>query len=57
MKPKPTRKALSVTQELTKRKTIKKGAGGQEMIPTDVLGSYTGLQENGDKPIQDADDL
>ena len=26
-------------------------------IPTDVLGSYTGLSRDGDLPIQDADDL
>ena len=26
-------------------------------IPTDVLGSYTGLAMDGSRPIQDADDL
>lgn len=26
-------------------------------IKSDVLGSYTGMAENGDKPTQDADDL
>ena len=26
-------------------------------IPTDVLGSYTGLCRDGDLPVQDADDL
>ena len=26
-------------------------------IPTDVLGSYTGLSRDGDRPVQDADDL
>lgn len=28
-----------------------------EEIPTDVLGSYTGSPEDGEKPVQDADDL
>lgn len=26
-------------------------------IPTDVLGSYTGQCRDGDRPVQDADDL
>ena len=26
-------------------------------IPSDVLGSYTGTGEDGDYPVQDADDL
>jgi len=26
-------------------------------IPSDVLGSYTGVPEDGEEPIQDADDL
>nr|MDD6336477.1 hypothetical protein [bacterium] len=29
----------------------------QEDIPTDVLGSYTGTADDGDQPVQDADDL
>ena len=29
----------------------------QEEIASDVLGSYTGLDENGKEPEQDADDL
>ena len=28
-----------------------------ENIYSDVLGSYTGVTEDGEKPIQDADDL
>lgn len=28
-----------------------------EKIPSDVLGSYIGVDENGDVPEQDADDL
>ncbi|MEG1756363.1 MAG: hypothetical protein RRZ24_00770 [Clostridia bacterium] len=28
-----------------------------EHIPSDVLGSYTGCAMDGDRPIQDADDL
>ncbi len=30
---------------------------GRGAIPSDVLGSYTGTGEDGDRPIQDADDL
>jgi len=26
-------------------------------IPSDVLGSYTGITEDGERPVQDADDL
>ena len=26
-------------------------------IPSDVLGSYTGMSRDGDRPVQDADDL
>ena len=26
-------------------------------IPSDVLGSYTGMAEDGSRPVQDADDL
>lgn len=26
-------------------------------IPSDVLGSYTGMTEDDEKPVQDADDL
>ena len=29
----------------------------QGEIPSDVLGSYTGMDENGEVPEQDADDL
>ena len=29
----------------------------KEKIPSDVLGSYTGMGKNGEKPVQDADDL
>lgn len=28
-----------------------------EEIPSDVLGSYTGVPEEGEIPVQDADDL
>ncbi len=28
-----------------------------EPASTDVLGSYTGTGQNGDRPVQDADDL
>ena len=28
-----------------------------EKIPSDILGSYTGNLEKGEKPIQDADDI
>lgn len=28
-----------------------------EPIPSDVLGSYTGLTQDGSPPVQDADDL
>ena len=27
------------------------------VLPSDVLGSYTGVPESGEKPVQDADDL
>lgn len=30
---------------------------GRGAIPSDVLGSYTGTPETGDRPDQDADDL
>jgi len=30
---------------------------GKGAIPTDVLGSYTGCALDGDRPVQDADDL
>ncbi len=33
------------------------GDVGREGIPSDVLGSYTGCAEKGERPIQDADDL
>lgn len=29
----------------------------EDDIPTDVLGSYTGTPYDGERPIQDADDL
>ena len=29
----------------------------KEKIPSDVLGSYTGVPQDGEKPAQDADDL
>ena len=29
----------------------------KETIPSDVLGSYTGSDQKGDRPEQDADDL
>jgi len=29
----------------------------EEDIPSDVLGSYTGMAEDGSRPVQDADDL
>lgn len=31
--------------------------GANSGIPSDVLGSYTGHAMDGDRPIQDADDL
>jgi len=40
--PAPTKKALDVLDFESK---------------TDVLGSYTGNPKNGEKPVQDADDL
>ncbi len=30
---------------------------GRGEIPSDVLGSYTGSPQQGDAPVQDADDL
>ena len=30
---------------------------GRAEVQSDVLGSYTGLTEDGDRPVQDADDL
>ncbi|MDR0840804.1 MAG: hypothetical protein LBN26_05390 [Christensenellaceae bacterium] len=30
---------------------------GAAPIPSDVQGSYTGMGENGERPVQDADDL
>ena len=33
------------------------GRQSREAIPSDVLGSYTGMGRDGDRPIQDADDL
>lgn len=30
---------------------------GKDEIPSDVLGSYTGMGTDGDSPEQDADDL
>ena len=30
---------------------------GKEEIPSDVLGSYTGMSEDLTSPVQDADDL
>ena len=35
-----------------KSKTLQNG-----ILPSDVLGSYTGVPENGETPEQDADDL
>ena len=32
-------------------------AGYSAEIPSDVLGSYTGMAKDGSRPIQDADDL
>ena len=31
--------------------------GGAPKIPSDVLGSYTGVSRRGEMPVQDADDL
>lgn len=39
---------------LTAALPAERGAGH---IPSDVLGSYTGMAMDGDRPIQDADDL
>ena len=33
------------------------GERSREAIPSDVLGSYTGMSRDGDRPVQDADDL
>lgn len=43
---KPTEKALEITENFN-----------NDQIPSDVNGSYTGCPLNGEKPIQDADDL
>lgn len=40
---------------ITLAATIRKQNQGE--IPSDLLGSYTGTGENGEKPEQDADDL
>lgn len=29
----------------------------ESRFPSDVMGSYTGITEDGEKPVQDADDL
>ena len=42
----PTKKALEVTENFN-----------NEKILSDVNGSYTGCPLNGEKPVQDADDL
>ena len=42
----PTKKALDVTENFN-----------NDEILSDVNGSYTGLPLNGEKPVQDADDL
>lgn len=36
---------------------IHNSLNNKEGIPSDVLGSYTGVPEDGEEPIQDADDL
>lgn len=37
---------------------IRKGYDpNEDDIPTDVLGSYTGTPYDGERPVQDADDL
>lgn len=41
-----TEKALEITENFN-----------TEEIPSDVNGSYTGCPEDGERPIQDADDL
>jgi len=42
-----------------KKPDLKKPLGQEEKdrIPSDVLGSYTGLTKDGERPVQDADDL
>lgn len=42
----PTKKALEVTENFN-----------DDKIPSDVNGSYTGYPLNGERAIQDADDL
>lgn len=46
---------LSNTTNENVKKAQKKWHGGS--TPSDTLGSYTGIGEKGERPIQDADDL
>lgn len=39
------------------REALKAYQGNADESPTDPLGSYTGRAEDGDAPVQDADDL
>ena len=47
-------------EEMEKVRAMARTLPGQSRsggIPSDVLGSYTGSAMDGDRPIQDADDL
>lgn len=50
MGPKKSKKAAKIVEERAFLKST-------EEIPADVLGSYTGMTDDGEKPVQDADDL
>lgn len=39
------------------KEVIKEFKGEKEVIPSDILGSYTGMTKDDEKPVQDADDL
>lgn len=56
MKPrKKTRTEEKPKRIITLAATVR--ADDRETVPSDVLGSYTGVTEIGEKPEQDADDL
>ena len=44
-------------EKRTKRKVKAVKVTSGEHIKTDVLGSYTGVPLDGERPVQDADDL
>ena len=56
MQPNPnSRKGRKAESDKSRARTMQEQ--GRGVIPSDVLGSYTGTPDQGEQPEQDADDL